>query len=224
MPVRSDMVMETLATSLSPYVDLHAVRGKGGDLLALLSANTRHQIRRAIRLYEAVGKLSIDRATTVQEGCAWLKALERLHQASWISRGKSGAFARPFFGRFLQQLFVRGFEEGVVDILRICAGRYELGYLYNFVYRDRVSNYQSGFRFGPDGRYKPGLLAHVLAVQHYASADLGLGKYSFLAGTSQYKTSLSTGSETLHWYAYRRRSRLMKLERAIASAATRLGL
>src|SRR5262249_50721079 len=159
MPGRRDVVMETVITSPSPYIDLHAVRRRGGDPLELLSANTRHQVRRSIRLYEAMGKVSIDRSTTIREGCAWLEALQQLHQARWTSRGKSGAFARPFFGRFLRQLYVRGFEARVVDILRVYAGHHELGYLYNFVYRDRVSNYQGGFRFGPDSRYKPGLLA-----------------------------------------------------------------
>ena len=138
-----------------------------------------------------------------------------------VARG-TGGLARPFFERFLRRLVDQGLKEGVVDILRVNAGRHELGYLYNFVYRDRVSNYQSGFRFGPDGRHKPGLVAHALAVQHYASGNSRLRTYSFLAGTSQYKESLSTGSEELYWYAYRRASRLIGLKKALAMIATRL--
>jgi CelD/BcsL family acetyltransferase involved in cellulose biosynthesis len=170
-----------------------------------------------------MGDLCIERASTKEDALAWLGELRRWHQARWTSRGQPGAFACPFFERFLRGLVERGLGEGVVDILRVNAGRHELGYLYNFVYRDRVSNYQSGFQFGPDGRHKPGLVAHALAVQYYASNNPSLRKYGFLAGATQYKRSLSTGSEELSWYAYRRRSRLSGLTKAIAVIATRLG-
>jgi CelD/BcsL family acetyltransferase involved in cellulose biosynthesis len=221
MPTHPNLVMATNEILLSPYVDLDVVRDEGSDLCALLSGNARRQIRRATRLYEAMGELRVEQATTQQEGLSWLEALQSLHQASWTSRGEPGAFARPFFGRFLRRLLDRGFGEGVVDILRISAGHHELGYLYNFVYRDRVYSYQSGFQFGPDGRHKPGLVAHTLAVRHYASGDPRLRKYSFLAGATQYKATLSTGSEELYWYAYRPASRLLKLRKAIAVIATR---
>ena len=222
MPHHPGMTLETSKISTSPYIDLDAVREKAGDLCELLSANTRSQIKRAIRLYDARGGLRIERASTKSEALAWLEQLKCLHQAKWTSRGERGAFARPFFGRFLQELVERGFGDGVVDILRVTAGEDELGYLYNFVYRDRVSNYQSGFRFGPDGRHKPGLVSHALAVQHYASSDPRLRKYSFLAGASQYKTSLSTGSEELRWYTYRPSARLTRIKKAIAIIADRL--
>jgi CelD/BcsL family acetyltransferase involved in cellulose biosynthesis len=222
MPILQSLVIEKRKASLSPYVDLDAVRDGGSDPCALLNGNVRRQIRRAIRLYQDMGELCIERASTKEEALAWLEGLRRLHQARWTSRGQPGAFARPFFERFLRGLVERGLGEGVVDILRVNAGRHELGYLYNLVYRDRVSNYQSGFQFGPDGRHKPGLVAHTLAVRYYAT-DPRLRKYSFLAGTNQYKTSLCTGHEELSWYAYRRASRLPRLTRMIGVIATRLG-
>ena len=156
MPVHPNMVLYRGKTSTSPFVDLDAVRGKAGDLCALLSANTRGQIRRSARLYQEMGELRIERAPTKDEALAWLKDLRRLHEATWTSRGK--AVTRPFLGRFLEGLIKRGFESGGIDILRVGAGRKKLGYLYNVIYRDRVSNYQSGFQFGPTGRYKPGLV------------------------------------------------------------------
>jgi CelD/BcsL family acetyltransferase involved in cellulose biosynthesis len=219
MPVNPKLLMEKTKTSISPYVDLDAARKNGNDLCALLSSNTRSQIRRAIRLYQAMGELRIDRASTRREALAWLERLRCLHQARWSSRGDAGAFARPFLERFLRRIVEQGFDNGVVDILRVSAGRYDLGYLYNFVYRNRVSNYQSGFRFGPDGRHKPGLVAHTLAVQHYSSGESRLRLYSFLAGSSQYKRSLSTGSEELNWYVYRPKSRLIVLKKAVALLA-----
>jgi CelD/BcsL family acetyltransferase involved in cellulose biosynthesis len=222
MPGHPKLIVERCRTSPCPYINLDAVREKEGDLSALLSANTRYQIRRAIRLYKDMGELRIERATTRKQGLAWLEELRCLHQTRWKSRGEPGAFARPFFRRFLRRLVDQGLKEEVVDILRVSAGRHKLGYLFNFVYRDRISNYQSGFRIGPDARYKPGLVAHALAVRHYASGDTRLRKYSFLAGAAQYKKSLSTGSEELYWYVYRPASHLIKLKKAIALIATRL--
>ena len=224
MPVHKGLVLEKRKAMLSPYVDLSTVRRLGCDVPNLLSANTRYQIRRAIRLYEGMGALNLERATTSAEGLVWLEKLIRLHQLRWTSKGKAGAFARPFFARFLRSLVEKGLERRVVDIVRVRAGEYELGYLCNFVYGDRVSNYQSGFQFEPDSRYKPGLVAHSLAVQHYAIAIPQLTKYSFLAGATQYKKSLSTGSEELWWYAYRPTSKLAGLTtKMIVAIATRLG-
>ena len=156
----------------------------------------------------------LERAATRNQGLAWIDELRRLHQTRWTSRGDPGAFAHPLFEHFLRRLVDQGLVDRVVDILRISAGPHEIGYLFNFVYRDRVSNYQSGFCFGPDGRYKPGLVAHALAVRYYAS-ESRLGKYSFLAGAAQYKESLCTGSEKLNWYAYRPVSRLNDVMNAI---------
>jgi CelD/BcsL family acetyltransferase involved in cellulose biosynthesis len=218
MPVHPNLIIEKRKSSLSPYVDLDRVRENGSDLYTL-SANTRRQIRRAIRLYQAKGDLRIKRASTKEDAFAWLEELQRLHQARWTARGKPGAFARPFFNHFLQKLIEQGLGEGVVDVLRVSAGQYELGYLFNFVYRGCVSNYQSGFRFEPHGYYKPGLVAHVLAVQHYSRSKPEIKKYSFLEGASQYKKSLSTNSEELCWYVYRPRSRFFRLRKMIAALA-----
>ena len=222
MPVNPNLLMEKKKMSVSPYVGLDAVRKNGNDLCALLSSNTRSQIRRAIRLYQAMGELRIERASTTREALAWLEQLKFLHQTRWTLQGDAGAFSHAFFERFLRRLVEQGFEKGVVDMFRVSAGPYDLGYLCNFVYRDRVSNYQGGFRFGPDGRHKPGLVAHTLAVQHYSEGASGLRLYSFLAGGSQYKRSLSTGTEELYWYVFRPRSRLIVLKKAVALLANRI--
>ena len=57
MPRHRNMALKKYLSLFSPYVDLNAVRGRGNDLAALLSANTRYQIRRSIRLYEEMGEL-----------------------------------------------------------------------------------------------------------------------------------------------------------------------
>ena len=216
MPANPKLVMDRGKTSVSPFIHLDAVRKSGNDLCALLSSNTRSQIRRSVRLYHALGELHLDRASTRRDALNWLEELRCLHQARWISQGAKGAFAQPFFARFLRRLVEREFDSGVVDILRVSAGAYDFAYLCNFVYRDRVSSYQAGFRFGPDGRYKPGLVAHALAAQHYSRHNSHLRLYSLLAGGAQYKRSLSTGAEELFWFVYRPTSRLIGVKKAVA--------
>ena len=139
MPANPKLVMDRGKPSVSPYIHLDAVRKSSNDLCALLSSNTRNQIRRSVRLYGALGEIHLDRALTRRDALTWLEELRSLHQARWISQGARGAFAEPFFERFLRRLCEQEFGSGVVDILRVSAGVYHFAYLCNFVYRDRVS-------------------------------------------------------------------------------------
>ena len=163
-----------------------------------LSANTRQQLRRSDRAYAAIGPLALRRAESVAEAHQFLDALASLHQARWNERGRSGAFAGPFFRRFHRALIERGLPRGEIDLLRIAAGQQVIGYLYNFRYRGHALAYQSGFDYlHADKHQKPGLTCHHAAIRQYL-AD-GIDRYDFLAGDDRYKRSLSTGMAVLHW-------------------------
>lgn len=181
-------------------VDLAAVRAAPGGHLALLSANARHQIRRSLRRYAACGQLRVERAASLAEARAHLAALGRLHQATWTRRGRPGAFANAEFVAFHAALLEEAWPRGEIDLLRVAAGGEVLGYLYNFAWRGRVANYQSGFDYAAAGtaQHKPGLTCHHLAVEMYAAQ--GRDTYDLLAGNDRYKTSLATGTEPLHWF------------------------
>ncbi|HEY2134133.1 MAG TPA: GNAT family N-acetyltransferase, partial [Acetobacteraceae bacterium] len=94
------------------YVDLDAVRASGRGYLDRLIANTRQQIRRARRLYEQRGALSITRARDVGEALDMLDGLAALHQPYWIGRGHPGAFSYPFFVRFNRRLIMAALPHG----------------------------------------------------------------------------------------------------------------
>ena len=97
-----DLVLEKRKAMLSPYVDLDAVRADvAADVPDLLSANTRYQIRRAIRLYEEMGDLTWSARRRAPKALSGSKSCIRLHQVRWTSRGNAGAFARPFFAPLL---------------------------------------------------------------------------------------------------------------------------
>ncbi len=204
-------------------VDLGRVRD-AGDFLALLSGNSRYQIRRSMRDYEQAGPLQVTVARTRDEARQCFDRLAGLHQASWRSRGQTGAFARDHFCRFHRRLIEREFASGTIQLSRICAGEQEIGYLYNFVHHGRVYAYQSGFAYANDGKRKPGLVCHALAVS--LCARQGLVTYDLLAGDSQYKRTLATGGGEMVWLSLQRprmRFRLEHRARRLRDAWRRLG-
>ncbi|HEU0031232.1 MAG TPA: GNAT family N-acetyltransferase [Kofleriaceae bacterium] len=194
----------------APFVDLAQVRA-AGDYLALLSANTRAQIRRARRRVarddrgrESArdGGLVLDVATTTSEALAIFDELVALHAASWQTRGEPGAFADPWFEQFHRRLIERRFAHGEIWLARLRAGRRTMGCLYNFVIGDRVLFYQSGLAHDDDPVVKPGLLCHAAAIERCARD--GLAVYDLLGGDARYKASLATGATRLAWVRVQR--------------------
>lgn len=183
-------------TRPAPFVDLTRLRASRQDFAASLSANTRQQLGRSNRRYAARGPLAIARAATPAQAHDWLDALARLHQASWIARGKPGAFAHPFFARFHHELIDRAPD--AVDLLRVSAADLPIGYLLNFRHRGHVYAYQSGFDYASADRHqKPGLTCHAQAIALYAAE--GMEVYDFLAGADRYKRSLANAEAALTW-------------------------
>ena len=188
----------------SHYVDLRAVRGGAGGFDAVLSAGTRQQIRRCRRLYEeGSGSCVLRVARTRQEAAEIFQALVELHEAAWKERGRAGVFGSAKFLEFHRRLIEAVFEAGRILLVEARAGVETIGALYSFVFRGRVCFYQSGFRYAADGRLKPGLLTHYLAIGGCLE-DGAIEEYDFLAGDAQYKKSLGTASRRLEWVVVRR--------------------
>jgi CelD/BcsL family acetyltransferase involved in cellulose biosynthesis len=178
-----------------PIVELDKVR-EAGDYLSLLGSNTRSQIRKARKLYGERGPLVHDVASSPAEARAFFDELVDLHRRSWAERGNAGAFI-PYVLRFHQRLIERRFAAGEIRLHRVRAGDRTIGCLYNFVWQDTASFYQSGLAYEPDSKLKPGLMCHALAIDHDAKA--GLRCYDFLGGDSRYKRALATDARTLVW-------------------------
>jgi CelD/BcsL family acetyltransferase involved in cellulose biosynthesis len=177
----------------APAIDLGGIQG---DYLDGRSANTRAQIRRAMRL--AGPGLAIHRAATVAMALDWFADMVALHTASWQARGGAGAFADAAVRGFHEALI--GGDDGprIADLLRVTAGGETLGIMYNLRHGGHVCCYQSGFRAARDARDKPGLVCHALAIDLYRSE--GEIRYDLLAGAERYKVSLASGGQTLHWF------------------------
>ena len=192
------------------FIDLEELRGTGQSYLETISANTRYQIRRARRLYEEIGPVRLRIADSLDEAICMFKRLKKLHQHSWIRRGQSGAFLSNFTQNFHDQLIELAVPRGHIQLIEASAGEYHFGYLYNFVMDGVVYNYQSGFLYENDARYKPGLLTHALAIEH--NLHCGHKTYDFLMGDQRFKRSLTTSEAQMLALVLRRPRLKLQIE------------
>lgn len=195
----------------SYFVRLDDVRQRGYP--ALLSSGTRSQLRRAQR---EAGALEVAVARDEAEAIDIYSELVALHAAHWRARGLPGAFADPWFDRFHRRLIARRFRHGEIQLVRVRNSAGTVGCLYNFVWRSRVLQYQSGLATFADPHQKPGFVCHAAAIEHAAAR--GLDVYDFLGGDMRYKKSLSTGHETLVWATVQRRRLRFALEERLVAA------
>lgn len=183
---------------IHPYVDLGAIAD--GACLAALGPNTRHQIRRTMRL---CGDPRLEMATTPAEAAIFFDGLCEQHHQVWQPRGMAGAFWNDFLQAFHRRVIAEGAADGFVQLLRSRAGDGRiLGHLYNVVHRGRVYAYQSGFAPNDDNRVKPGLLTHHLAI--VLNKARGARFYDFMAGDVRYKRSLSNRAGEMLWIVIQR--------------------
>lgn len=201
----------------APYLDL----SPDVDPMDGFSANTRQQLRRSLRAWEDIGPLTLDIASP-DRADAYLDDLAGFHQLYWTGRGKPGAFAEPFFGRFHHALLKRASDRQSIDLIRVSAGDRVAGYLYNFVHDGWVAAYQSGFDFGPDAdRLRPGLVCHLLAIRHYRAT--GMRRYDFLGGEARYKRSLANAEIPLVWLDVRHKLPWQSRRRDVSSHKESVG-
>lgn len=202
------------------FVDLEAVRGQGGDYLALLSSNQRYQIRRARKGYRELGGLEWELAQSVPRAHELLAEMIKLHQAHWQGRGRAGAYAEGYMQKFHRELVARRLEAGEIQLLRLACGERTVGILYNLVKDGWVHYYQGGMNFAEFGRLRPGIVCHALAVE----LNLGWGhrEYDFLGGEARYKKSLSTHSRVMCWARLQRDRRRLRLEDSLLALGRRL--
>lgn len=179
------------------FVDLEQVREAGMDYLQFLSSNKRNQIRRSIKEYEKDGKIEIRAARNTGEALEFLEQLAALHQKEWRERGMQGAFSNEYFFQFHRDLVSERFPHGEIQMLSVSTPSTVLGYLYSFIYNNRVYFYQSGLNYLPGNVYRPGLVSHYHAILY--NAEAGKSVYDFMAGDADYKTSLSTSTEDVYW-------------------------
>ena len=164
---------------------------KENSYLSTRSSNTRSQLRKALRTTEAaLGKLNIEFAGDTETAKLWFDELGKLHRIRWNQTGDGIGFNNPVFVQFHQKLIDSMFPQSRLFIVRLSAGMTPLAFLHFFAYEKNVYFNLGGIDYQVAGANKPGLLAHWFAIEKFI--EMGILKYDFMAGFSQYKQSLST--------------------------------
>ncbi len=184
-----NLLMHIHSEQFSYSTDLTASLGQ--SIESLFSANTRQQLRRMARKVEKErGPLTIQTAETSGEALAWLSELAELHKARWNTNGETAGFVNPGFVEFHRSLIESTPRSYRVELVKVIAGENTLAVLHFLRSRDSVFFNMSGIDYQRFEMYKPGLLAHWMAMEHYRQR--GLKTYDFMGGTNRYKESLST--------------------------------
>jgi CelD/BcsL family acetyltransferase involved in cellulose biosynthesis len=205
------LAVEIDRRSPSFAIDLRALRDTEASMLDRVSRNTRSQIQRACRAAAEHGPLAIQAAENASQALEFFEHLKHLHGERWKHRGAAGAFSEPVQDEFHRKLISRGVPEGRVEILRTSTGDHALGYLYNFVCRRTVYNYQSGFVPQSDNRHRFGLVSHYLASERAKQA--GFDVYDLLAGDARYKRSIAQPAQELVWCRVQKSNTALAAER-----------
>lgn len=204
-----------LACHVSRRSPSYSVALGDDDLFAHLSANARGQLRRALRLAQSAGALTLEPARSVQQGFEFLDHMKELDR--WAPLGRQGAFASAARDRFHRGLIRRGLAAGTVELLEARAGNTLIGFLYQFLHRGRVMAYQAAYPRPADNRHRPGLVMHYLAMERARRAGFKL--YDFLAGDARYKRSFGSPDSTLVWCRLRERGLISFSEERLRRAA-----
>jgi hypothetical protein len=196
------------------FIDITKFGTSLDSYLALISQNTRSQIRRTFRLYAKGGDVQVRAAASVEEA---LLMAEELYRLCCIRKSDKNMMCsiNTYFRKFNKALIQSRFDKNEIQFLHIYNEAGTIGYLYNHVYEGIVYNYQGGFVYTDDNRLKPGLVAHVEAIMY--NARIGNKKYDFGAGNERYKKSLSTGQGNMQWVRLLRPSLKMKVFKGLKS-------
>lgn len=165
------------------------------DLIKGLSKNRRHQIKRALSIHQKDGDVSVREAKNLAEAHAFFEKLEIFHTERWEAKGEAGSFKNGVWRRFHLVLITAGFKLGEVQLLEVSTPNSILGYIYNFIWRNRVYVLQTGFNTSLERNSQPGYISHIKAIVF--NHDKGNFIYDLLCEDSGYKKTLCNQSEDI---------------------------
>ena len=199
--------VRVLLTNQCYSKNLDSIKGENSQYLATLTANTRYQIRRSIRLYQRLhGEIKYEFAQDTEEALALFHEAGIYHVLKWADSG----FKNKQFMLFHENLIKNSFDKRSIDLMKITSGESTIAILYFYLVDKDVYFYLQGINYESDQKLKPGLVAHALATQYYL--DKGMGKYDYMGGYSQYKCQLSNPAENLVTLCIQKPSLIFSIE------------
>lgn len=197
-------------------VPLDALGDKPDAYLDTLSGNTRHQIRRARRLYEICGPVVLVRPQSLDEALKVFDAIGPRHLERWGQGPDESGFANPAFVQFHRAMIESQWAACGVDLVSMYVGDDVVATFYNLLYRGQVYFYLGGLKVEADNKLKPGLLGHAMCIQEYR--DAGFHYYDFMGGQERYKEQLGQWHQRLVQVSLQRERFKFRLEHAARQA------
>ena len=188
-------------------VDLNRVENNYS--INVLSKNTRSQINRSERLLAQQGELTFTVITNTNEINLLLSSIAEIHLSRWQNTPEGSGFSNSIFCHFHQN-FIKSDDKSIVQISVLSLNNKAIGYLLNYVYKERVSFYLSALTTFDDSKIKVGLTLHARAIQHYFNQSCKY--YDFLGGDGQYKQSLSNQHYNLALFSFYKDNLIIDLE------------
>ncbi len=208
---KSGLYRHNLWTAPSYGIDLKALKSSGQPYLNTLSRNTRYQIRRSQRKYEAIGPITITRATNTNEALEFFEQAGPLHLKRWGNQLGQSGFANENFMAFHCTLIQETWPTDNIDLIKLQVDNKPIAFFYNFIYKKRVYFYLCALKQEQDSTLKPGLMGHALCIQHYLGQ--GLEYYDFMGGNDRYKASLGKKAQQLYQMTLQKDLYKFKVER-----------
>ena len=217
-----NFIVEVFSERETYWVDFSEIQTKyAGNFIASRSANTRAQLRKALKQTQSeLGTCAIEVAATLEQAHEWLNELGRLHLKRWNPNGAVEGFNNPRFVGFHRQCLEDLWPTEQVKIARLVAGQKAIAYMHYFVTDGRAYFNMSGIDYDESKAHRPGLIAHWLAIEFFQRD--GLAIYDFLAGTNRYKESLCTHTASQVHLLVRRKRWFFVLESLLRKVKGRL--
>lgn len=200
-------------------VDLKLLRQQSLNYREALTANTRYQINRSLRIYQQRGTVELARPQSKEEALAWFEGIAPLHLKRWGEGMNQSGFANPEFTHFHKTLLMACWGENV-DLVALKVDGVVIATFYNFSYRNRVYFYLAGLKVETDNKLKPGLVGHTLCIEDYMAR--GYDFYDFMGGDEQYKAQLGSQHNHLVQVALQRRQFKFLLEQQLRQVKRQL--
>ncbi len=133
-----------------------------GAYEATLGKSMRRKMRQSKKRICALDGHKTETIQDIERGFSELKIL---HEKRWRKKNMQGAFSSPKFLEFHREFMSRLLKSGRLRIRRTSIGNQLIAILYNIRFADTESYYQSGFDLQLGSRVRPGVYAHMQAIE-----------------------------------------------------------
>ena len=175
----------------------------------VLSKNARSQVMRSEKLLNQLGNLDFYVVTRTEDVKKALESIAKIHVDRWSKSIEGSGFTNSCFKEF-HRLIISDEGNKIAEVSVLSLNQKPIGYLLNYIYKDKVYFYLSALTTFDENKIKVGITLHTKAIQHYI--DNGIYSYDFLGGDARYKKSLSNRKYILSLGCFQRKHFLLRLE------------